>query len=77
MRSMKIPKLMIIEFASKLIRERGRVSQLEVHTEIERVLNRNLTKREKMRITQVLRNRYVVSQTIIDNKSKRRIEYFE
>ena len=74
---MRIPKSMIVELANKLIRKKGRFSQFEVHTEIERVLNRNLTKHEKMRITQVLRNRYVVSQTIIDTKSKRRIEYFE
>ena len=74
---MKITKLTIASCADELLNMQERITQIDVHKAIEERLGRKLTRHEKSRITQVLRNRYVVSKTIIDTKSKRRIEYFE
>lgn len=73
----KITKLIIVHCADELLNKHGRITQIAVHKAIEERLGRKLTRHEKSRITQVLRNRYVVSETRIDGKSKKRIEYFE
>ncbi len=73
---MKIPKFLIIKCADNLIMKHGKVSQIEVHAAIEKLLNRNLTRYEKTRITQILHHTYVRYGTKIGTKTKRRIIYF-
>jgi len=72
----KIPKRMIIKCAENLLISRGEVSQLEVHRAIEQKLNRTLSRHEKTRITQMLRNVYIVDKREIEGKTKKIVEYF-
>lgn len=73
---MRISKRVIRECADSIMSERGRFSQLEIHTAIETVLNRELTRAEKIRITQILRSMYSVKKIKVDSRSHRRVLYF-
>ena len=74
---MKISKRIIIQYADNLIMINGKVSQIEIQKAIERSINRNLTRYEKSRITQVLRGRYVPVRIEIDSRTKRRVLEFK
>ena len=73
---MRISKRLIRRVADNLISKKGVVSQYEIHEEIERKLGRSLTTGEKVRITLILRNEYIVDRVDVEKDSRIKIEFF-
>ena len=74
---MKISKRLILKVAEELIKENDKISQIEIHREIEERMGRTLSVNEKRRITQILRNEYIVDRVERDkNNGNQRIFYF-
>ena len=65
---MRISRRLILRTAERLLQERGEITQIELHDELERILGRQLTVNEKRRITMILRNEYVVDKIIRDTE---------
>ena len=57
---MRISKRLILKVAKELIKEQGRITQVDVQLEISRILGRELTHGEKIRITRILKNELYV-----------------
>ena len=73
---MRIPKRLIKKVADEKLREKGMITQIEIHEEIERVLGRELTQGEKVRITLVLRNEYPIKEIDEDTQTRVKIRIF-
>lgn len=73
---MRISKRWIKRVANEKLREKGRITQIEIHEEIERRLGRELTHGEKIRITLVLKNEYLVENEERDKENGQRIYLF-
>ncbi len=73
---MRISKRWIKRVANEKLREKGRITQIEIHEEIERRLGRELTHGEKIRITLVLKNEYFVENEERDKENGQRIYLF-
>ena len=73
---MRIPKRLIKKVAYEKLREKGRITQIEVQDEIEKILGRQLTQGEKVRITLVLRNEYPLEGVDEDTQTRMKIRIF-
>jgi len=66
---MKISRKMILRTAEELRAERGEFTQIDIHLTLQEKLGRELTPNEKRRITQILRNEYVVISITRDSQN--------
>ncbi len=73
---MRIPKRLIKRVADEKLREKGMITQIEIHEEIERLLGRELTQGEKVRITLILRNEYPLEGVDEDTQTRVKIRIF-
>ncbi|NPA75596.1 MAG: hypothetical protein GXO25_05910 [Euryarchaeota archaeon] len=66
---MKLSRKLILNTATQLRQKRGRFTQVELHTEIEKRIGRALTVNEKRRVTMIIRNEFVIDEVERDKQN--------
>ncbi len=73
---MRISKRLIRRVADSLLEEKERITQHEVHKEISKILQRQLTPAEKRRVTLVIRHNYRFVERRKDERNIR-VDFYE
>jgi len=66
---LKLSRKLILNTATQLRQKRGRFTQVELHTEIEKRIGRALTVNEKRRVTMIIRNEFVIDEVERDKQN--------
>ncbi len=74
---MKIPRRIVVKIAIQVIKERGAVTQFDIHTAIEEYLNRQLSVGDKVRITKILESEFNIVEVRREGADKIRVYVFE
>ncbi len=74
---MKIPRRIVVKIAIQVIKERGAVTQFDIHTAIEEYLNRQLSVGDKVRITKILESEFNLAEVRREGSDKIRVYFFE
>ncbi len=74
---MKIPRRVVVEIAMKIIKERGAVTQFDIHMAIEEYINRQLSIGDKVRVTKILESEFNLIEVRREGTDKIRVYIFE